>query len=470
MLSKPETRRALRPLRPRRPSLRRLPARPLRLRRASPTCSPRSSATTSLGARAGRSRGRRPRRRGRDRPRRGRTRSRPATCRCASRWPARTVRATGPSPARRSRSARRAAARGGGSRCRAASSASSCARRRALRAVAPDGGSRRRARCASGAGRVLEERSLDVEIPPGIHDGQQIRLSGEGHAGALGARAGDVYVRVHVRHDERFVREGNDIFSTVDLTMTQAALGATVTVPTLDGDEELEFAPGTQPGVVRRPARARHAGAAGLRPRRPAPPRQRRRAAPAHRRAAPPARASSRRTRASTRTGRRGLLRQAEERVPALKRYVDRPAARPSSPLLSTSSRRGSRSSTAAFAVYADGAAARLRRRRGRRRAPRDGRTRGARSTTASSSAACGSGRRGSRHAAGVIPVAIDPGRAFGTGAHPTTRLCLELLQEVEPGEPARRRLRLGRALDRRGEARLRAGQRDSTSTTSRSR
>jgi len=99
-----------------------------------------------------------------------------------------------------------------------------------------------------GAGRVLEERSLEVEIPPGIHDGQQIRLSGEGHAGALGARAGDVYVRVHVRHDERFVREGNDIFATVDLTMTQAALGATVTVPTLDGDEELEFAPGTQPG------------------------------------------------------------------------------------------------------------------------------------------------------------------------------------------------------------------------------
>jgi molecular chaperone DnaJ len=101
-----------------------------------------------------------------------------------------------------------------------------------------------------GAGRVVEERRLDVDIPPGIHDGQQIRLSGEGHAGMLGARAGDAYVRVRIRPDPRFVREGNDVFSTVDLTMTQAALGATVVVPTLEGDEELEFAAGTQPGVV----------------------------------------------------------------------------------------------------------------------------------------------------------------------------------------------------------------------------
>jgi molecular chaperone DnaJ len=101
-----------------------------------------------------------------------------------------------------------------------------------------------------GVGRVLEERTLEVTIPPGIHDGQRIRLSGEGHAGLLGARAGDIYVQVRVRPDPRFVREGDDIFSTVDLTMTQAALGATVTIPTLEGDHELEFAPGTQPGQV----------------------------------------------------------------------------------------------------------------------------------------------------------------------------------------------------------------------------
>jgi molecular chaperone DnaJ len=102
-----------------------------------------------------------------------------------------------------------------------------------------------------GAGRVLDERRLDVEIPPGIHDGQRIRISGEGHAGVPGGQAGDVYVLVHVKHDTRFAREGNDIFSTVDLTMTEAALGARVTIPTLDGDLELEFNPGTQPGEVR---------------------------------------------------------------------------------------------------------------------------------------------------------------------------------------------------------------------------
>jgi molecular chaperone DnaJ len=99
-------------------------------------------------------------------------------------------------------------------------------------------------------GRVIEERTLEVEIPPGIHDGQRIRLSGEGHAGALGGRAGDVYVEVHVRPDERFVREGNDVYTTVDLTLTQAALGATISVPTLEGEVELMFEPGTQPGEI----------------------------------------------------------------------------------------------------------------------------------------------------------------------------------------------------------------------------
>jgi len=102
-----------------------------------------------------------------------------------------------------------------------------------------------------GAGRVLEQRTVEVDIPAGIHDGQRIRLSGEGHAGLLGARAGDIYVQVHVRRDPRFVREGNDVYSTVELTITQAALGATLAVPTLEGDVELDFEPGTQPGEVR---------------------------------------------------------------------------------------------------------------------------------------------------------------------------------------------------------------------------
>jgi molecular chaperone DnaJ len=102
-----------------------------------------------------------------------------------------------------------------------------------------------------GTGQTTEERTLDVEIPPGIHDGQRIRLSGEGHAGVLGGRAGDAYVLVRIRPHERFVRDGNDIISTVDLTMIEAALGARLTVATLDGDVELEFKAGTQPGEIR---------------------------------------------------------------------------------------------------------------------------------------------------------------------------------------------------------------------------
>jgi molecular chaperone DnaJ len=102
-----------------------------------------------------------------------------------------------------------------------------------------------------GAGRTVESRELSVDVPAGIHDGQRIRVSGEGHAGALGGRSGDVYVLVHVKPDPRFVREGNDIYSQVDLTIVQAALGATMTVETIDGTVELELPAGVQPGEVR---------------------------------------------------------------------------------------------------------------------------------------------------------------------------------------------------------------------------
>ena len=101
-----------------------------------------------------------------------------------------------------------------------------------------------------GGGRVIEERTLAVEIPAGIHDGQRIRLGGEGHAGVLGEVAGDAYLEVRIRPDERFVREGDDVYTTVGVTITQAALGATITIPTLDGEEEFELEPGTQPGEI----------------------------------------------------------------------------------------------------------------------------------------------------------------------------------------------------------------------------
>jgi molecular chaperone DnaJ len=102
-----------------------------------------------------------------------------------------------------------------------------------------------------GAGRRLIERTVTVHIPAGIDEGQRIRVSGKGGAGERGARPGDLYVRVRVAPHELFERHGDDIIVQVDLTMVQAALGATITVPTLDGEEDVEFVPGTQPGDVK---------------------------------------------------------------------------------------------------------------------------------------------------------------------------------------------------------------------------
>ncbi|MGZ8783203.1 MAG: DnaJ C-terminal domain-containing protein, partial [Gaiellaceae bacterium] len=102
-----------------------------------------------------------------------------------------------------------------------------------------------------GNGRTIEAKELEVEIPAGIHDGQRIRIRGAGHAGAGGGLPGDAYVEVRVERDKRFERDGDHILSQVDLTIVQAARGVQLTVPTLEGDHELEFEPGTQPGEVR---------------------------------------------------------------------------------------------------------------------------------------------------------------------------------------------------------------------------
>ena len=99
-----------------------------------------------------------------------------------------------------------------------------------------------------GVGRVYGERKVTVNIPAGIDGGQRIRVTGRGGAGERGARAGDLYVRVRVVQHDLFQRRDDDIVYVVDLTMVQASLGATVTVPTLDGDEEVTFAAATQPG------------------------------------------------------------------------------------------------------------------------------------------------------------------------------------------------------------------------------
>jgi molecular chaperone DnaJ len=101
-----------------------------------------------------------------------------------------------------------------------------------------------------GRGRRAVRKTLQVEIPAGIADEQRIRLSGRGHAGERGGPPGDLYVVVRVAEDERFLRDGSNLVTVVDVPAPAAALGTAVTVPTLDGDEEIKVAPGTQPGSV----------------------------------------------------------------------------------------------------------------------------------------------------------------------------------------------------------------------------
>ena len=104
-------------------------------------------------------------------------------------------------------------------------------------------------RC-EGDGRTLEQIPLELDVPAGIHDGQRIRVRGAGHAGALGGPSGDVYVSIRVRPLEDVERDGDDLRVRAAITMTEAALGTTVSVPTPEGPLDVELAPGTQPGAV----------------------------------------------------------------------------------------------------------------------------------------------------------------------------------------------------------------------------
>jgi molecular chaperone DnaJ len=102
-----------------------------------------------------------------------------------------------------------------------------------------------------GEGRIVTQRQLQVDVPSGIHDGQQIRARGEGHAGFRNPERGHAFVVVRVRPDPRFVRDGEDLHTALRLTMTDAALGTRATLSTLSGDVELDVPAGTQPGEVR---------------------------------------------------------------------------------------------------------------------------------------------------------------------------------------------------------------------------
>ena len=86
-----------------------------------------------------------------------------------------------------------------------------------------------------GRGRKPERVKLTVDVPAGIEDGQRIRVSGRGHAGDHGGPTGDLYVQIRVKEDPRFVRDGDDLVTVVDVAAPLAALGTTVEVPTIDG-------------------------------------------------------------------------------------------------------------------------------------------------------------------------------------------------------------------------------------------
>jgi molecular chaperone DnaJ len=107
-------------------------------------------------------------------------------------------------------------------------------------------------RCPSckGSGRKSKKRVLNVRIPPGIHDGQAIRVTGEGEPGGNGGPRGDLHVVVRVRQHNVFTREDDHVVLQMPVGFAQAALGATVKVPTLDGQEELTIKPGTQHGTL----------------------------------------------------------------------------------------------------------------------------------------------------------------------------------------------------------------------------
>ena len=100
-----------------------------------------------------------------------------------------------------------------------------------------------------GAGRVSRERKLTVKIPAGIATGQQLRLSGEGEHGAAGGPPGDLYVVVHVQEHSFFHREEDDLYCEMPISFPTLALGGTVTVPTINGRDEVHVPAGTQPGV-----------------------------------------------------------------------------------------------------------------------------------------------------------------------------------------------------------------------------
>ncbi|HEY7052062.1 MAG TPA: molecular chaperone DnaJ [Mycobacterium sp.] len=103
-----------------------------------------------------------------------------------------------------------------------------------------------------GTGVATRTRTINVRIPPGVQDGQRIRLPGQGEAGLRGAPSGDLYVTVHVRTDKVFGRDGDDLTVTVPVSFSELALGTTLSVPTLDGKVGVRVPKGTADGRILR--------------------------------------------------------------------------------------------------------------------------------------------------------------------------------------------------------------------------
>lgn len=100
-----------------------------------------------------------------------------------------------------------------------------------------------------GEGKIMQERRIEVKIPPGVDNGSRLRVPGEGEAGVRGGPPGDLYVVIKVRPHKIFKRDGDDLYCEIPISFSQAALGAEVEIPTLQGKATLRIPEGTQPGT-----------------------------------------------------------------------------------------------------------------------------------------------------------------------------------------------------------------------------
>jgi molecular chaperone DnaJ len=107
-------------------------------------------------------------------------------------------------------------------------------------------------RCTTcgGEGRLVSDDTVSVDIPAGVSDGMELRVTGAGHAGRASGPAGDLYVGIQVEASPAFERHGQDLATILDITLTQAALGADVEIETLDGAERIKLDPGTESGTT----------------------------------------------------------------------------------------------------------------------------------------------------------------------------------------------------------------------------